>query len=463
MIQQNNLEEKMLHKKLGLIILLGFGILLNAQQNIGDYGKSQFFLGAEANLLSRTAFTHPATINSNDRIKGLENANNGIYPQDSFAYTSLKFYGDYDYNISDEKKLKVSLGYFGGVAYTYNGAYPAPDDTRKNNPEAIEFHRFLFYRAFIGYDDPNNFVRLGRFIIEDDDWIKSTGQGGEYIYSNDNFLVKLLAVSDLTTAFGAWVWDFQNKSIPNGLYHISLEYHTQDKKIRIRPYLYSVPEYYTIPGFSIKTSVGDKNTFLWYTYITASYERFHDKAYSPGTKLLFPYVSPGKDAGNIYILQSFSFLKDYQVQLSYFKNFGNFNAMLGTYGNPGMVGIYDNSYYANLWLSDFLAKDSQSFLVNATTTLVKNTVLGLFYRGTWSYRSTENTAGILASYDWTPNVTLKGVLAYYLDETFQGYNSKFWVPTKDVPATARGPITKTDTPKNFGDRSYFMFNLIVRL
>lgn len=93
----------MLHKKLSLIIFLGFGILLNAEQNIGNYQKNQFFLGAEANLLSRTAFTHPATINSNDKVKGLENANNGIYPQDSFAYTSLKFYGNYDYNISDEK------------------------------------------------------------------------------------------------------------------------------------------------------------------------------------------------------------------------------------------------------------------------------------------------------------------------------------------------------------------------
>lgn len=214
-------------------------------------------------------------------------------------------------------------------------------------------------------------MRLGRFVIEDDDWIKSTGQGGEYIYSNDSFLVKLLAISYLTTAFGAWVWDFQNKSIPSGLYHISLEYHTQDKKIKICPYLYLVPEYYAIPGFSLKTSVGDKNTFLWYTYITASYEKFYDKAYSPNTKLLFPYVNLGKEAGNVYILQSFSFLKDYEIQLSYFKNFGNFNAMLGTYGNPGMVGIYDNSYYANLWLSDFLAKDSQSFLVNASTTLVK--------------------------------------------------------------------------------------------
>lgn len=69
--------------------------------------------------------------------------------------------------------------------------------------------------------------------------------------------------------------------------------------------------------------------------------------------------------------------------------------------------LYDNSFFASLWLNDFLAKDSQSILLNFSTNIVKNTILGLFYRGTWNQRSIENIVGITASYNWTKILPLE--------------------------------------------------------
>lgn len=77
-----------------------------AEQLIKEFGSShQFHLGLEANFLSRTAFNHTALTS--------ENSNAGDYPQDSFAYTSMKIFGNYTWN-----GLIVSAGYSGGVAYT---------------------------------------------------------------------------------------------------------------------------------------------------------------------------------------------------------------------------------------------------------------------------------------------------------------------------------------------------------
>ena len=424
-----------------------------AEQLIKEFGSShQFHLGLEANFLSRTAFNHTALTS--------ENSNAGDYPQDSFAYTSMKIFGNYTWN-----GLIVSAGYFGGVAYTYNGWYPFMDDQNValRNGSAVEFHRFLFYRAFLGYDNESWFVRLGRFILEDDDWLKSSVQGGQVIYKNNNFLIKFFALSHLTTAFGAWVWDFRNGAIPTGIYHAALQYHTKSEKyeFRIRPFVYYVPNYYVIPGFNSHFFFHTQSNLTWHTYLVFSYEFYLQNA-NLATPL-FPLVPLGNNAASLYISQELEFLQHYKVDIGFYKNFGHFNGILGMYGNPAGASIYDNSFFASLWLNDFLAKDSQSILLNFSTNIVKNTILGLFYRGTWNQRSIENIVGITASYDWTKNITFRAILAWYLDETKAGYNAKFWIPIAQVPESLRQGITNLNPNRNLADRSYLMFNIIAKI
>ena len=110
-----------------------------------------------------------------------------------------------------------------------------------------------------------------------------------------------------------------------------------------------------------------------------------------------------------------------------------------------------------------MAKDSQSILLNFSTNIVKNTILGLFYRGTWNQRSIENIVGITASYNWTKNITFRAILAWYLDETKAGYNAQFWIPIAQVPESLRQGITNLNPNRNLADRSYLMFNIIAKI
>ncbi len=435
-----------------------------ADQTIAEIGegenKHSFSVGVEANFLSRTAFNY-TDVNAT-------NANAGKYPQDSFAYTSMKIFGDYKW-----RGLSASVGYFGGVAYTYVGWYPFMDDlnTGIRSGKAVEFHRFLFYRAFVGYDDDNWFVRAGRFVVEDDDWLKSTAQGAEVIYKRENFLIKAYALSHLTTAFGAWVWDFVTDATPTGIYHLAGQYNYSMKNsedsaplldFKIRPFIYLVPSYYVMPGFSARFSYAVSSNIKLNTYAIFTYESFLSDANK--AKLLYPLVPTGENAASLYIQQGATLFNKYDVSIGFYKNFGNFNAIFGRYGNPANVSIYDGSFFASVWLNDFLAKDSQSILLNASTSFFdKRMLVAGFYRFTWNDRSIENTAGVIVSYNLTQNITFRGILAWYLDTTKAGNNARFWIPVSQVPDALRGPITNVNTPTVHDDRSYFMFNIIVRI
>lgn len=428
-------KEEIMKKFFIFLILIFVNILYSDQIIKESKDKNQkFSVGGEANFLSRTNSYHPQI-----------DPQKGIYPSDSFAYTSMKIYGDYNY-----KNLILSLGYFGGVSYGYNGWYPFPDDTHTKMPSPywIEFHRFLFYRAFIGYDSDKLYLRLGRFITKDDDWIKSTIEGAQVIYNfNDNFSIRSIVARAFTTAFGAWVWDFNNSKSPTGFYNLAFQ--AKNDNFLIRPYINVVPLYYTMPGIKLGMYFGDQDTISYTTDINIA-GMFYEKLASSIPKGVNPFGDVGKSAGNIFIRQSINFYNTYGLSLGLYQNLGNFNAMIGTYGTPADVGIYDGSYFAAFWLNEIFARSATTALFNASWKVLPELYLSYFFRFSNSYRSYELSTGFNVGYDLTKAISFKGQLAFYPDWTRAGYSTNSFLPEPGVPA-------------NLADRSYFMLQISYKL
>lgn len=125
-------------------------------------------------------------------------------------------------------------------------------------------------------------------------------------------------------------------------------------------------------------------------------------------------------SATLYIEQKFE-LNNFHFGAGYYQNFGNANALIGTWGSPLNLDIWTaNAYDIGPSLSDIVSKDAITGFLFVGADYGKLT-WEILARGTNSSRSDELSVAIFSNYKIRDDISIGGKLEWLSDATKAGY------------------------------------------
>lgn len=367
------------------------------------------------------------------------NSDRGIAPTDSF--TTL--FSQVNVNADLGAGFKLGLGgSMGGLVYdsTSSGrgagdAYSVVQDAYfgvawdKNGGNG-RVQNYMIHNAFLEYSSSMFYLKAGRYESGNvGEWFSGYNQGAEaYVNAGPAKLWGFFS-NRRAFAYDQWFNDYYvvnrdgSKSLPQNTYAVGLDLGFSG--FTLSGFSYLVPEKVVAPGVSLTLDTNPA---------------FEGQGFRSMTKIrtLFPMAqgeykegkskNQGRDWGKIqnqaatlYIEQKFD-LDNVNFGAGFYQNFGNANALIGTWGNPLMLDFWTaTAYEYGRALSDMVGADATTgfgfFGMNHGSFDWK-----VIARGTSSKRSDEQSLALHLKYQVNEKLAMGGKLEWLNDTTKAGYH-----------------------------------------
>lgn len=438
---------------------------------------------------------------NNSNIGGSVNANSStnsnesiytIYPTETFTSAIGQIDGLLDLTSKMPEGLSLNFGLgitAGGLAYD-STRYDVDGSGNHVNPAGINFNYIGYWGGYDGHITPtgNNtkgilvhnayaqfdseFVSLiaGRY-ESSMDYYSGYTQGANLDFhfnygdssANPDNIIKLWFFASYGRAFAysQWIYDYYLNNDPTGTYAAGLDLSyggftkngseiDTGNSFLIKPFVYFTKSSYTTPGLKLqykaKRDIGGLAFGSTTTFNT-----------------IFPLLDSSKintfrygnivNAGafTVNLIQTFDF-DNYNAGIAVYKNFGNANAYIGTYGNPLGLDFWANTVYElGSAISNLISADALSPYV--------------FGGGSYSLASGEFNWNVLGRLTFSPRANEQSV-ALSLNHTFKnriGINLKLEYQTVTTHAGYavgyNGPKLASKTSNDTQDRSHAFFNI----
>lgn len=365
----------------------------------------------------------------------------GIYPNNSFWALSSQL-GISLKLLDTEHKVTLGLkGMVGGVALdtTREGASIFPSNATSGKDSVGDFTAVYMpawgeiINAYVTYSYKDFFgFKAGRYDFMNTDWWSGHNEGAEFFIGKESLRFYTIYTHRRSSSNLEWLnhFDARNADINRfGIFVFGVDsaFEIGNQKLSLRPYLYYQPGVYVDPGFKIvhesnKDFQGEginfKTTFLTLFAMHDKniqnklsgqdwgYQALYDSnaisAYNPSG-----YLGRTHGEGGVTLfLREDIFIDNYNVGAGIYKNFGNANDLIGSYGDPTGLNTWVYTLYSTgpTW-SDFFSQDALSGFVFGGGKY-ERWKWDLIGRYTYAPRSNENSIALLLGYDFTPNINL---------------------------------------------------------
>lgn len=368
----------------------------------------------------------------------------GIYPNNSFwsLATQLGIQGRFYKNFGFGLK-----GVVGGVALdsTRIGAKIFPSNSTDNNSDVGEFTKVLMpawgeiINAYLSYENETFGIKIGRYDFKNTDWFSGHNEGLGFYVNIPTIKFWGLYSYARSSSNAEWLnhFDPRNASLNKfGIFAFGLDGIFQN--LFYRPYIYYQPGSYLAGGIKLiyETNFSNdwtsKTTLLTLSTSNAKRGRNLPSSQDWGFDGYFnlsniniynPLGYGGRKRGyggtTLFIRQDF-FIKKYNFGGAVYKNFGNPNDLIGSYGDPTGINTWVYTAYDLSTWSDFFGKDAFNAFIFGGGKHDKFS-WDILARITFSPRSNEQSLALILSYDLRKNININLRLEYMNDETKKGY------------------------------------------
>ena len=403
----------------------------------------------------------------------------GIYPNNSFWALSTQLGISANLLKSESQTLKVGLsGMVGGVALdtTRDGNTLYPTNSTTDSTTSVGDFTSVYMpawgditNAYVYYKYGDYFgIRAGRYDFNNEhsvaltDYWSGRNQGVEAFVGVKNFNIYAIYINARSSSNYEWLNHFEARN-PNynryGLFVVgaNAKWNINDNhQLSFYPYVYFQPGVYTDPGIKLIydgsfSKFKSKSTILVLHAIhdtrmrtTLSDQDWGEVAvYNNG---IYQGRELGKGGTTLFLKQEF-FIETHSLGAAVYKNFGNANGLISSYGDPTGLNTWVYTLYSTgpTW-SDFFSQDALNTFAFYGQKFNKWNYQ-LIARYTYAPRADENSLAFLLGYDFTEHINLNLRLewagttnkaGYKLNETFlthKVYNDKsmiFWYLTAKI-------------------------------
>ena len=383
------------------------------------------------------------------KVSESANGGNGRYPNNSYG----ALFGTLELDIKGAGGMSAGLGGAlntlvydsstrqGGEATggDYIGYYPG----FYGHKEATN-HGYILHNTYVAYDGEYLGIKAGRYESEGKDWFSDWNQGAEgYIKLGDAKLWGFYSGARAMVS-SSWFWDYTRFAVAgHKLFAAGLDVNGLGELapgFELSVYYYGVPELYNAPGVKIGYDSNPSFEGSGFRSQTRVIALFPKNASNPkpfkGEADYTEYIAFGLPLreGDAQNTQSLLLKQRFDVDNHYFgamayKNFGNANAWIGTYGDPfGSVDIWTGSTYdRGAALSDMVGRDAMSGIgfVGGVYGGFEWELLG---RITRSPRSDEESLALMLTQSIREDLSVKLKLEYFNDVTKAGYSVGYDTP-----------------------------------
>lgn len=385
-------------------------------------------LGGRAEAFSKIGFSN-----------GKYNVLADKYPTDSYG----TLFGTLELTALWESGIKVSIGGAlnslvydstrrqGGqsLGHNYIGAWFG----YYGDKDMLPYSRgYILHNAYVSYEGEHFGFKAGRYESDGLDWFGAWNQGAEaYVRFSG---VKLWGFFSDARAmvYNNWFWDFTRFSIAGKqLFAGGLAY--EKNGFGIEGYMYFVPSRVSAPGFKLRYDSNPNfngNGFRSQTTFIALFpQNATNPHYNNGNPIesdtLFGIAfnaDTSRKTQTLFVKQQFD-IDSHRFGAMIYKNFGNANAWIGSYGDPfGGLDIWTGSVYdTGRSLSDIVGRNALSGMgfVGGHYGGFDWEVLG---RLTTSPRSDEQSLALILEQEIFENLSARLKLEYFNDTTKAGYS-----------------------------------------
>lgn len=368
------------------------------------------------------------------------NADRGIAPTDSFTTLFSQLNVNADLGAGFKLGLGGSIGGLvydssssdGGGVNAVTGSVNQDSYFGKANDKGT-IQNYIIHNAFAEYTNDMFYLKLGRYESGNvGEWFSGYNQGAEaYVKAGPAKLWGFFS-NRRGFAYDQWFLDYyvvnrgdtkSKHNLPQNTYATGLDLNFGG--FTFSGFSYFVPEKVIAPGVSLTLDTNPE---------------FDGQGFRSTTKIrtLFPMAqgeyrkdksrNQGRDWGRIqnqtatlYIEQKFD-LDNMNFGAGFYQNFGNANALIGTWGNPLMLDFWTaTAYEQGRALSDMVGADATTgfgfFGMNYGSFDWR-----LIARGTSSKRSDEQSLALHMKYRINEKLAMGGKLEWLNDTTKAGYH-----------------------------------------
>lgn len=362
------------------------------------------------------------------------NIQKGIAPTESF--TTL--FSQLNINADLGAGLEVGLGgAIGGLAFDSTANAPTTTNGGVGTPvqnsyfgvswDKSSLQNYMVQNAFVQYNSSNVYLKLGRY---------EAGKVGTYFSGYNQGAEGYITFS----AFKVWgFWSNRRAFAYNQWFNDFFRMHGQDSKGHNRQtyafgvdatlggfsaslFTYFVPTKFTAPGMSLSYDTNPQFDGNGVRTIIKANAIFPQKNAN--------FNTPVRNWGTIESSTA-SLLVDIKTEVDNFsfgagiyKNFGNANALIGSWGSPlnALLDIWTaNAYEQGAALNDIVSKNAFTGFgfMGATHGALDWQILA---RGTNSPRSAESSLALILAYKIREDISVGGKIEGFIDTTKAGYN-----------------------------------------
>ncbi|WP_258457016.1 outer membrane family protein [Helicobacter sp. 10-6591] len=367
----------------------------------------------------------------NNQMLGIQE---GRAPTESFAtlYSQLNIAA----NLAENLSIKLG-GAIGGIVFDSTA-----NDMQAENPvigspvvsayfgvsrDEQKIQNYMIHNAYLQYENEHFYFKIGRY---------EAGNVGQY-FSGYNQGAEAYVKFSMFKLWGFWSnrIAFAYRNLFNDFFLI----HGADSKnlqtyaigmdmdfasFQLTVFHYFVPTMYIAPGIGLTydTKLIQDNLRL-ITKANAIFPRVFREFVGQTSNNLSArdWGVIEKNTASIFLEQSFG-IYNFSFGVGVYKNFGNANAFIGTYGNTLWLDIWTNTVYeGGQALNDIVSQNALTGFVYLGATY-RDLTWQILGRETDSTRSAEQSLALNVSYEFRKDITIGGKIEAYIDTTKAEYN-----------------------------------------
>lgn len=290
--------------------------------------------------------------------------------------------------------------------------------------EAMRARQYIMHNAYVAYQGEYVGIKLGRYESDGLDWFSAWNQGGELYIQNDFLKLWGFYSDSRALVYSNWFWDYSRFGVAgSSVYASGLDMRHNGMELSV--YTYGSPHRFVAPGVKLTwqqeltRNVSNKLIIIGLFPINERNPKGHNGEIIPLDTLFNQKIDTYTQT--LFIREEVAFY-EYCAGAMLYKNWGNANAWIGSYGDPlNGFDIWSGSAYDKSGaLSDIIGRDALSILsyISGVHGDFSWQILG---RYTQSPRSDEKSLALTLTQALYGDLSLRVKLEYFGDTTKAGY------------------------------------------
>lgn len=387
------------------------------------------------------------------------NTDKGIYPNNSFWSLSAYLGGTLTLLADENNFLEMGLsGMVGGVAYdsTRNIALFPTNSFSSGSQLGLFTQVYMpawgdITGAYLDYQNAFYGVRLGRYLFKNTDWLSGRNQGLEVYAGPENYRVYGIYVNARSSSNGEWLNHFvpRNDSVNKfGLFMFGADATaniTDNQRIFFRPYVHYQPGVFFAPGAKLSYDYKYNDYINFKTTILSLFVSHNERVYNhlsaqdwghgrflDANRNYVGRVS-GTGGTTLFLREDVTF-DNYGFALALYKNFGNPNDLIGSYGDPTGLNTWVYTIYstAGAGWSDFFSPEAVNVYGIFNHKVNEVFSYDIIARITRADRSNEHSLAFICSYKFNDSISMDLRLELAGTTTVKGYKISNTLLKNDV-------------------------------